>query len=47
MPTPDPASRRLLACGLVALLAVVLGALLLARADAGLTTRRATVAGCR
>ncbi|MCZ7425347.1 alpha/beta fold hydrolase [Micromonospora sp. WMMA1949] len=45
MPTPGPASRRLLACGVVALLAVVLGALLLARADAGLTTRRATVAG--
>ncbi|KAB1109052.1 alpha/beta fold hydrolase [Micromonospora aurantiaca] len=45
MPTPGPASRRLLACGVVALLAVVLGALLLARADAGLSTRRATVAG--
>ncbi|WP_435586630.1 alpha/beta fold hydrolase [Micromonospora aurantiaca (nom. illeg.)] len=45
MPTPGPASRRLLACGLVALLAVILGALLLARADAGLSTRRATVAG--
>ncbi|WP_431942216.1 alpha/beta fold hydrolase [Micromonospora marina] len=45
MPTPGPASRRLLACGLVALLAVVLGVLLLARADAGLSTRRATVAG--
>ncbi|MEU8068284.1 alpha/beta fold hydrolase [Micromonospora sp. NPDC049151] len=45
MPTPGPASRRLLACGVVALLAVLLGALLLARADAGLSTGRATVAG--
>ncbi|MCT2279558.1 dienelactone hydrolase family protein [Micromonospora chalcea] len=45
MPTPGPASRRTLACGVVALLAVVLGALLLVRADAGLSTRRATVAG--
>ncbi|MDX5459424.1 alpha/beta hydrolase [Micromonospora tulbaghiae] len=45
MPTPGPASRRLLACAVVALLAVVLGVLLLARADAGLSTRRATVAG--
>ncbi|MFI8804012.1 alpha/beta fold hydrolase [Micromonospora chalcea] len=45
MPTPGPASRRTLACGVVALLAVVLGALLLVRADAGLSTARATVAG--
>ncbi|MFD6661293.1 alpha/beta fold hydrolase [Micromonospora chalcea] len=45
MPTPGPASRRTLACGVVALLAVVLGTLLLVRADAGLSTRQATVAG--
>ncbi|WBC14377.1 alpha/beta fold hydrolase [Micromonospora sp. WMMA1998] len=45
MPDPGPAPRRLLAFGAVALLAVVLGALLLVRADAGLDTRRATVAG--
>ncbi|MEU1964182.1 alpha/beta fold hydrolase [Micromonospora sediminicola] len=45
MPDPGPAPRRLLAFGAVALLAVVLGALLLVHADAGLDTRRATVAG--
>ncbi|SBT68370.1 Alpha/beta hydrolase family protein [Micromonospora sediminicola] len=45
MPDPGPAPRRLLAFGAVALLTVVLGALLLVRADAGLDTRRATVAG--
>ncbi|WP_431930679.1 dienelactone hydrolase family protein [Micromonospora sp. RP3T] len=45
MPAPGSAPRRLLVLGALALLAVVLGTLLLVRADAGLSTRRATVAG--
>ncbi|MDG4802509.1 alpha/beta fold hydrolase [Micromonospora sp. WMMD980] len=45
MPAPGPAPRRILVFGAIALLAAVLGTLLLVRADAGLSTRRATVAG--
>ncbi|QLQ39661.1 alpha/beta hydrolase [Micromonospora robiginosa] len=45
MPAPGPAPRRLLASGAVALVAAVLGTLLLVHADAGLSTERATVAG--
>ncbi|MFI5833036.1 dienelactone hydrolase family protein [Micromonospora sp. NPDC051300] len=45
MPAPGPARRRLLACGAAALVAALLGVLLLVHADAGLDVRRATVAG--